>query len=309
MNRAALAIGVGVAAVAAATIGLVLTQPKPLKAERLEAIAALEGNAEAGETLFWAGGCASCHAAPGAKDEARLVLSGGVRLTSDFGTFIGPNISPHPQAGIGSWSVADFANALLAGVSPEGGHYYPTFPYGSYTRMSDRDVADLFAFMGTLPESDVASLPHEVGFPFNIRRLLGGWKLLFVTDAPRESVDQTNAQLVRGQYLVEGPGHCGECHTPRNLIGGFVVGAWLSGAPNPEGKGIIPNLTPGGKSIKDWSASDIAYYLESGFTPDFDSVGGSMVEVQANMAKLESSDRDAIAAYLKALPARPNGWE
>jgi len=304
-----LALGLGLAAIAGAGVAFVLTAPKPVPPERLEAIAAIDGDAVAGETMFWAGGCASCHAAPDAKDDARLVLSGGVRLTSDFGTFIAPNISPDPGAGIGAWSISDFANAMLAGVSPDGSHYYPAFPYGSYVRMADGDIADLFAFMKTLPASDVASLPHEVGFPFNIRRSLGGWKLLFFTDQPRVALASDDPQLERGQYLVEGPGHCGECHTPRNLIGGFVADAWLSGAKNPEGEGVIPNLTPGGKSIGGWNASDIAYYLESGFTPDFDSVGGSMVEVQKNMAQMKSGDRDAIAAYLKALPERANGWE
>jgi len=304
-----LALGLGLAVVAGAGVAFLLTAPQPVASERLEAIAALDGDAAAGETLFWAGGCASCHAAPGAEDAARLVMSGGVKLTSDFGTFVAPNISPDPEAGIGSWSVTDFANAMLAGVSPRGQHYYPAFPYTSYTRMTDRDIADLFAFMQTLPESQVASLPHEVGFPFNIRRALGGWKLLFFTNEPRVALDGADPQIERGQYLVEGPGHCGECHTPRNPIGGFVTDAWLAGAQNPEGEGVIPNLTPGGKSISSWSAGDIAYYLESGFTPDFDSVGGSMVDVQKNMAQLTSGDRDAIAAYLKALPERANGWE
>lgn len=304
-----LAFGLIMAAVAGASVAFVLTMARPLPPSRLEAIAAIEGDATSGESVFWAGGCASCHAAPGSKDDAKLVLSGGVRLTSDFGTFVAPNISPDATAGIGGWSVQDFANAMLAGVSPAGSHYYPSFPYGSYTRMTNRDIADLFAFMQTLPASETASLPHEVGFPFNIRRLVGGWKLLFFTDAPRVAIETGNAQLDRGQYLVEGPGHCGECHSPRNLIGGFVGDAWLSGAQNPDGEGVIPNLTPAGKPIGGWSAGDIAYYLESGFTPDFDSVGGSMVEVQANMARLTAADREAIAAYLKALPERPNGWE
>lgn len=304
-----LALGLGVAAIAGAGIAWVLTAPLPVDAGRLEAIAAIDGDAAAGETLFWAGGCASCHAAPGAEGDAKLVMSGGVRLASDFGTFIAPNISPDPDAGIGAWSISDFANAMLAGVSPDGGHYYPAFPFTSYTRMTDRDIANLFAFLKTLAPSPVASLPHEVGFPFNIRRSLGGWKLLFFTDQPRVALAGDDAQIARGQYLVEGPGHCGECHTPRNPIGGFAGDAWLSGAQNPDGEGVIPNLTPGGKSISGWSASDIAYYLESGFTPDFDSVGGSMVDVQKNMAKLTSGDRDAIAAYLKALPERANGWE
>ena len=303
-----LALGLGLVVVAGAATAFLLTAPRPVAADRLEAIAALDGDAAAGETLFWAGGCASCHAAPDAEGDARMLLSGGVRLTSDFGTFIGPNISPDPDAGIGGWSVSDFANAMLAGVSPDGGHYYPAFPYGSYSRMSDEDIADLFAFMQTLPASDVVTLPHEIGFPFNIRRSLGGWKLLFLSDEPHVAVSD-DPQLARGQYLVEGPGHCGECHTPRNPLGGFVGNSWLAGAQNPEGEGVIPNLTPGGKSISGWSASDIAYYLESGFTPDFDSVGGSMVEVQKNMARLTSGDREAIAAYLKALPERANGWE
>jgi len=304
-----LAPGLGLLAIAGAGAAWLLTAPSPVASERLDAIATIEGDAAAGETLFWAGGCASCHASPGAEGTERLVLSGGVKLASDFGTFVAPNISPDAEAGIGGWSVSEFANAMLAGVSPRGQHYYPAFPYTSYTRMSDRDIADLFAFMKTLPESQVASLPHEVGFPFNIRRSLGGWKLLFFTDAPRVTLAGSDPQIERGQYLVEGPGHCGECHTPRNPIGGFVSDAWLSGAQNPEGEGVIPNLTPGGKSISGWSAGDIAYYLESGFTPDFDSVGGSMVDVQKNMAQLTSGDRDAIAAYLKALPERANGWE
>ena len=307
MKRLALALGV--AAVAGAGIALAITAPRPVAAERLDAITSLEGDAAAGETLFWAGGCASCHAAPDAEGEAKLLLSGGVRLASDFGTFIAPNISPDPDTGIGNWTIADFSNAMLAGVSPKGEHYYPAFPYTSYTRMTDQDIADLFAFLNTLPPSDVASLPHQIGFPFNIRRSLGGWKFLFFTDEPRVTLGGPDTEIARGQYLVEGPGHCGECHTPRNLIGGFVSDAWLSGAQNPDGEGVIPNITPGSKSTGDWSKSDIAYYLESGFTPDFDSAGGSMVDVQENMAKLTSGDREAIAAYLKALPKRDNGWE
>ena len=304
-----LALGLGVAVVAGAGIAFAVTLPRPVAAERLDAIAAIAGDAAAGETLFWAGGCASCHAAPGAEGDAKLMLSGGVRLASDFGTFVAPNISSDPEAGIGGWSIADFANAMLAGVSPRGEHYYPAFPYTSYTRMNDRDIADLFAFFKTLPSSDVASLPHQIGFPFNIRQSLGGWKFLFFSDQPHVTLGGPDTEIARGQYLVEGPGHCGECHTPRNLIGGFVSDAWLSGAQNPDGEGVIPNITPGSKSIGGWSKSDIAYYLESGFTPDFDSAGGSMVDVQKNMAKLTSGDRDAIAAYLKALPKRDNGWE
>ena len=300
--------GLLVAAVVGAGVFWFVTAPRPLDQERLAAIEAVDADPGRGETIFWAGGCASCHAADGAEGEDRKILSGGHRLNSDFGTFVVPNISPDPDVGIGRWSLADFSNAMLAGVSPSGGHFYPSFPYGSYVRMTDQDVADLFAYLGTLPPSDQANAAHELKFPFSIRRLVGGWKFLFFNDAARVELADADDQLKRGQYLVEGPGHCGECHTPRNFLGGFRSNEWLAGAPNPEGKGVVPNITPGGPDVSGWSASDIAYYLESGFTPDFDSVGGSMVDVQKNMAELEGSDREAIAAYLKAVPSRPNGY-
>ncbi|TDH38812.1 c-type cytochrome [Pseudohoeflea suaedae] len=300
--------GLALATVIGAGIFWFVTEPHPVSDERLAAIEAADADAARGESLFWAGGCASCHAADGAEGEDRLVLSGGHRLTSDFGTFVVPNISTDAKAGMGGWDLKSFANAMLAGIGPDGSHLYPSFPYGSYIRMSDQDVADLYAFMQTLPASDEINAPHELNFPFSIRRLVGGWKFLFLNNDPRVELANADDQLSRGQYLVEGPGHCGECHTPRNLLGGLKAAEWLAGAPNPEGEGIVPNITPGGPDISAWSASDIAYYLESGFTPDFDSVGGSMVDVQKNMAELEAADREAIAAYLKAVPSHPNGY-
>ncbi|MBW3098625.1 cytochrome c [Pseudohoeflea coraliihabitans] len=295
-------------AVAALIAGLgvfwAVTAPRAVSAERLAAIEAIEADPARGERVFWAGGCASCHAEKEASGDDRKRLSGGLRLTSDFGTFVVPNISPHPDAGIGQWTLDQFSNAMLAGIAPGGSHLYPSFPYASYVRMSDQDIADLFAHIKTLPASDATHPDHELKFPFSWRRLLGGWKFLFFDDAPRTELADGDAQLQRGQYLVEGPGHCGECHTPRNLLGGLKTDQWLAGAPNPEGEGRVPNITPGSPSLKSWSAADIAYYLESGFTPDFDSVGGSMVAVQKNMAELPSADREAIAAYLKTVPAR-----
>ena len=295
--------GLLVLALIGITVFWFVTAPNPLDDARIQAITELTADPAHGESVFWAGGCVSCHSAKDAEGDARLVLSGGHELKSDFGTFIVPNISPDPEMGIGGWSLAEFANAMLAGVSPEGSHLYPSFPYTSYVRMTNQDLTDLFGFIKTLPESDVTNEDHQLGFPFNIRRMLGGWKFLFFRDGPRVALSNPDDQLKRGQYLVEGLGHCGECHTPRNLIGGLKTGQWLAGAPNPEGEGVIPNITPGAKQVGGWSAADIAYYLESGFTPDFDSVGGSMVEVQKNMAELEASDREAIAAYLKAVPA------
>ncbi|NDW05599.1 cytochrome c [Jiella pacifica] len=286
-----------------------LARPDRLDAEQIAA----EGSGEAtrGERLFWAGGCVSCHAPSKAKGEERLKLAGGDPLPTRFGTFHAPNISPDEEDGIGRWSLADFADALQRGVDPEGRHLYPAFPYTSYVRMTKQDVADLWAFLKTLPPVKGVAPANELDFPFNIRPALGLWKLVFLGDgSPAIDLPQDAPEVARaGQYLVEGPGHCGECHTPRSFwgAGGLQTDQWLAGAPNPEGKGNVPNITPSKAGIGSWSAEDIAYYLESGFTPDFDSVGGSMVEVQENIAKLPASDREAIAAYLKAVP--PGGGE
>jgi mono/diheme cytochrome c family protein len=144
--------------------------------------------------------------------------------------------------------------------------------------------------------------PHTLGFPWSIRRGIGAWKRRYLDTEPMPPV-ASPTPVERGRRLVEGAGHCGECHTPRDRFGGLIRARWLAGAPNPDGKGRVPNITPGGDDISAWSAADIAYYLESGFTPDFDTVGGPMVAVQENMAKLTDEDRAAIAAYLKALPA------
>ncbi|MGV1917288.1 c-type cytochrome [Rhizobium sp. 22-785-1] len=260
-----------------------------------------------GETLFWAGGCASCHAAPDATGDAVKTLSGGQALPSPFGTFHVPNISPDPQHGIGNWTVAEFGDAMTRGVGKNGEHLYPSFPYTSYARMTAQDINDLFGYLKTLPTSTNDAPAHDLPFPLDMRLALGGWKFLyFDKGAPRVQLanDNASADVARGQYLVEGPGHCGECHTPRTALGGLIKDKWLAGGPNPEGEGTIPDITPGSQAISSWTAADIANYLETGFTPEFDSVGGSMVKVQQNMAKLSTDDRNAIAAYLKAVPAR-----
>ena len=280
-------------ALVAAGAGLWLTRPRSVDPARF---ADLAGDPVAGEQVFIAAGCASCHYAPESED--KLVLAGGQRFATPFGTFIAPNISPHPDAGIGAWTLPDIATALLHGTSPEGSHYYPAFPYAAYTRMADRQIADLWAYMQTLPADPTPSQPHDLSFPFNIRASNGGWKLLFL-DEDWITQDPETPQLARGRELVEALAHCGECHTPRNALGGLQTNAWLTGAPNPTGKGTIPPLTP---DKLDWSAGDIAYYLETGFTPEFDSAGGHMVAVIENFAKLTKDDREAVAAYLKALP-------
>lgn len=280
---------------AAAAGGWWITAPDPLPASTFDGLA---GDPARGETVFAAAGCASCHVAPGAAEGAELVLAGGQRFPSDFGTFVAPNISPS-ASGIGGWSVADLGNALMRGVSPEGAHYYPALPYGSYARMQPQDVADIHAYVQGLPPSDAASQPHEIGFPFSIRRTVGVWKALFLTDGWVMQGD-LSPEETRGREIVEALAHCGECHTPRNVLGGMDMSRWLAGAPNPSGEGNIPNITP---AKLRWSQGEIVTYLTSGFTPEYDSVGGHMAHVVENMARLPESDRRAVAAYLARVPA------
>lgn len=288
-------LSVCVAAVIGAGVFWAVTRPDPMPADTF---AGLTGDAGRGEAVFHATGCASCHAAPGAVGAAKLVLAGGQAFPSDFGTFLAPNISPDPQHGIGGWSLPDLANAIQRGVSPDGAHYYPVLPYWSYARMQPQDVADLYAFLQTLPPDATPNQPHQIGFPFSIRRVVGGWKFLnnnadFVLEG-----DLTEAEA-RGRYIVEAMAHCAECHTPRDGLGGLDTSRWMAGAPNPSGQGTIPNITP---AKLNWSEGEIVEYLTSGFTPDYDSVGGHMVAVVENMARLPESDRAAVAAYLKKLP-------
>ena len=292
--------GIGLGAVAVLGIGAawVLTMPTP---RDMAAYAGLTGDKVQGAQVFWAGGCASCHMAPKAEGDAELLLAVGQVFATQFGTFHAPNISPGPEAGIGGWDLATFVHSVQDGISPEGEHVYPAMPYAAYARMVPQDVVDLKAFMDGLPVSAAPSVPHELAFPFNIRRSLGGWKLLFGNaDWVRPDSVATTPELKRGRYLVEAMAHCGECHTPRNIFGGLDRSAWLAGAPLPDGPGRVPNITP---ARLDWSDADILAYLTTGFTPDFDVVGGSMAHVVANMGKLPEADVASIVAYLKAIPA------
>lgn len=275
-----------------------LTRPERMNANEL---VALVGSAERGAAVFHAGGCASCHSAPKAEGEERLRLGGGRTFASPFGTFVAPNISPH-ESGIGGWTTEEFVTAMLHGTSPEGEHYYPAFPYVSYAKASVGDMVDLKAFMDALPPVEAANQPHDVPFPFNIRRILGGWKLFFGA-RPWALEVAGDPVLERGRYLVETLGHCTECHTERNVLGGTRMSRWMAGAALPDGKGRVPNITAHESGIGDWSEVEIADYLTSGFTPDFDVPDEDMYEVVLNISQLAPADREAIAAYLKAIPA------
>jgi mono/diheme cytochrome c family protein len=251
-----------------------------------------------GQIIFNAGGCSSCHAVPGQPD--RLKLGGGLALPSPFGTFYVPNISPDPTDGIGRWTEAQFVHAVMQGVSPSGTHYFPAFPYTTYAHAKRDDIGDLFAYLKTLAPVSGKVRDHDVPFPFNIRRNIGIWKLLFMDDKPFVPDTARSAQWNRGAYLVNSLGHCAECHSPRNFLGGIVAAQRFAGGPDPDGKGWVPNITQ--KGLSDWSEKDIAYFLESGQTPDGDSAGGSMVSVIRNISQLSEADRAAIANYVKSLP-------
>jgi len=251
-----------------------------------------------GKEMFYAGGCASCHATPAQEDKTRL--GGGLGLKSPYGTFYVPNISPDPNDGIGKWTEAEFASAMLRGTSPDGRHYFPAFPYTSYQRMRMEDVRDLFAYLKTLAPVPGKIRVHDVRFPYNVRRTLGGWKFLFVDGKPFQPDPSKSPAWNRGAYLVNGPGHCAECHSPRNALGAIVTSQRFAGGPNPEGEGWVPNITQQG--LKDYSESDIAYLLETGNTPEGDSVGGAMTPVIRNTSQLTPEDRAAMATYIKSLP-------
>lgn len=290
-----LTILTGIAAVIAFAGFWFLTIPSVVPAS---ALGPHTPNLENGRTMFYAGGCASCHATPEQDDKTQL--GGGLGLKSSFGTFFVPNISPDPDDGIGKWNEAQFVTALVKGTSPEGRHYYPAFPYTSFQRMNFDDLRDLFAFLKTLPAVQDTVQEHDLPIHFKIRRTLGIWKLLFLDGAPFKPDPTKSQQWNRGAYLVNGPGHCAECHSPRNFLGAIVAGQRFAGGPNLEGEGFIPNITPA--RIGNYSEKDIEEVLDTGDTPDGDRVGGAMVEVVRNTSQLSPADRTAIAVYIKSLP-------
>ncbi|MGP9813665.1 c-type cytochrome [Rhodopseudomonas sp. NSM] len=289
---------VGLAVIAIAVVAGIalwfLTAPATIAASALPSRPANLAN---GKTVFDAAGCASCHATPNQDDRTRL--GGGLAMPSPFGTFHVPNISPDPKDGIGQWSEAEFVSAVMKGTSPDGAHLYPAFPYPSYAQARLDDVRDLFGYIKTLPAVSGQAQPHELPFPFSLRRAVGLWKLLFFDETTFTPDPAQSAQWNRGAYLVNGFGHCAECHSPRNFLGGIVTSQRFAGGPDPEGKGWVPNITQKGL---DWSENDIAYFLESGLTPEGDSAGGSMARVIRNTSQLSAEDRTAIAVYVKSLP-------
>ena len=278
----------------------VTTAPRPAFDPSQAADLDRGGDPVRGEIVFRAGDCGSCHASPGQSDRTRL--GGGMALASPFGILYPPNISPDPRDGIGRWRTIDLGNALMSGVSPDGRHYYPALPYTSYVRMSVQDVKDLMAYLRTLPPVAGKTPPHELPFPFSIRRLVGGWKLLFFDRTPLAPEPGRDAQWHRGRYLVEVLGHCAECHSARDTFGAIKPKSRLAGGIDQEQVGYDPNITPAG--IGQWSEDEIVHAITTGQTPERRQLGSSMEDVVQNIAGLPPDDQRAIAAYLKTVPSR-----
>jgi mono/diheme cytochrome c family protein len=264
--------------------------------------ASAQGDAKRGEYLAKAGGCVGCHT----EDKKDAVpFAGGRALETPFGTFYGPNITPHPQAGIGRWTEADFVRALREGVRPDGAPYFPAFPYPSYTKISDGDLRDLWAYLRTLAPSGRTNRAHELSLPFRWRFLVRPWKWLYFTPGPFAADANASQTVNRGAYLVQALGHCSECHTPRSLLGGPKRDRFLAGGKGPDAKGI-PNLTP--TKLKKWNDGDLREFLTTGLTPDGDIVGETMGEVIRNTtSRLTPEDLGALIAYLRSLPPLAEG--
>jgi mono/diheme cytochrome c family protein len=253
-----------------------------------------------GEYLVRAGGCFSCHTAPGGEP-----LAGGRALATPFGTFYSPNITPDPETGIGRWTDAQFLRALREGLRPDGANYFPAFPYPSFSGITDNDALAMKAYLFSRPPVRQGNRPHDVAFPFSWRLLQSGWKLLFFTPGPFEPAPERSAAYNRGAYLVTALAHCGECHTPRNLFGAVRTGQRLSGtADGPDGQ-LVPNITPDpGTGIGKWEKEDVVELLKTGTTPEQSKVKGAMREtIQDGLKYLSDADLEAIADYLFAQPS------
>ncbi len=260
-----------------------------------------QGDAKRGEYLAKAGGCLGCHTED--KKEA-VAYAGGRALKTPFGTFYGPNITPHSQAGIGRWTEAEFMRAMRHGRRPDGANYFPAFPYPSFTGITDGDLRDLWAYLRTLPQSSQVSREHDLGFFYRWRFLVTIWKWFFFTPGPFVNAPGVSEAINRGAYLVQALGHCGECHTPRNFLGGPKKGRFLAGGKGPEGTDVS-NLTPTG--LKKWGDKDLQDFLTTGLTPDGDVPAEAMGEVIRNTtSQLTPRDLAALIAYLRSLPPLPD---
>jgi mono/diheme cytochrome c family protein len=276
----------------------VITTPRVIPAEELTAHTADLGN---GERIYHASGCHSCHLPDKASSIDQALPVGGRAFKTPIGTLYPINLTPD-ATGLGDWTEAQFITALQNGVGRKGENLIPAFPYTSYSKMNENDVRDLWAYLKTLPATKNEVPEHEVvGLPI-VRRGLTFWKWIGFNDAPFVADKNQNENWNRGAYLVNGPGHCNECHTPRTLFMTSDLGKFLAGGPHPDGEGRVPSLRDliGRGRYKD--VKDLASALEFGEVMGYDKMSsGGMGAVQTNMSKLPALDREAIAEYLTSL--------
>lgn len=256
---------------------------------------------EYGEYIFRAGGCAGCHTDV---DRDGAFLAGGRPLETQFGTFYTSNITPDPEFGIGRWSAEDFVRALTEGVSPEGNHYYPTFPYTSYTKMRREDILALWAYLRTVPAVARPAPAHDLVWYLASRYVNLVWKFIYFDPGEYEPEVDKSDQWNRGAYLHRALAHCPECHSPRNIFGALDQDRRNAGTKNgPEGE-VIPNITPDKETgIGSWSEDDLAYFLKTGMLPDGDYTASLMAEViDEGLQYLNQQDLRALAHYNLSLP-------
>ncbi|RYI99858.1 MAG: cytochrome c, partial [Acetobacteraceae bacterium] len=248
-----------------------------------------------GRYLATVGDCIACHTGPAGQ------YAGGRGIETPFGLINAPNLTPDADTGIGNWTEADFARAMHDGQRPDGSRLYPAFPYPWYTRVSGRDVADIYAFLRTLPPVRNAVDRDTLPFPFSIRTIMRGWNMLFFTPGRFEPRGDRSEEWNRGAYLVEGLGHCGACHTARNALGGDSSATYQGG---PLQGWFAPNLTGDARQgVGNWSVEEIIAYLRTGATAR-SRASGPMAEVVGYSTSLMTEpDLRAIAVYLKDQPA------
>jgi len=254
------------------------------------------GDALSGAYLARASGCVSCHTnfeAEGA------TLAGGAPLDTPFGVFVPPNITPHPEAGIGRWTIQDFAKAVRQGISPDGYPYFPVFTYSFYATFSDQQIADLWEAFRTVPAVAKRAPEHDVGLPFSFRSGLKLWRAGYLDTPQTDALMGTSGAWNRGRQLVEGPAHCAACHTGRTLAGGLKDSETFAGNDNLPGGNKAPSIRADDLTRKGWTAGNLAYALKLGILPSGDAFGGSMAEVVTyGTSFLTDADRTAIATYL-----------
>ncbi|QBP74767.1 c-type cytochrome [Herbaspirillum huttiense] len=253
-----------------------------------------------GQYLARAGNCMACHTVRGG-----AAYAGGRALPTPFGTIYTTNITPDRANGIGDWSADDFWRALHHGRGRDGRFLFPAFPYTSYTQLSREDSDALFAWLRTLPPVNQPNRSHELRFPYDQRPLLGLWRAFFFTPAVYQPDTARSAQWNRGAYLVRGAGHCSACHSARNVVAASIAPLDLAGGMIPALDWYAPPLHGGEHGLGSWSEADIAALLRTGVSPRGTSLGPMTEIVGRSLQYLNDEDINAMAVYLKSLPAQP----